>query len=224
MQSVFSRLQADVASRKQPRSAVWPAFRGYLLAAGLLVAGIQIGAWSADTPAGWLQHLETRERLVGLRTDRDALQGQVALQQAQIERFARIQKHSSRYSIGADLAARIEEIARAEGVDPALAFELIRVESGFNPRAVSPVGALGYTQLMPETARYFAPHATREQLFGEELNLRIGLRFFRSLLAQYDGDTRLALLAYNRGPATVDRLIAAGIDPANGYARRIMGR
>ncbi|CAN5656285.1 hypothetical protein BH23GEM6_BH23GEM6_12290 [soil metagenome] len=146
------------------------------------------------------------------------------LQRAQIERLQRANALSARYGIGADLALIIEETALAENIDPDLAFELVRLESNFNPRAVSPVGALGLAQLMPSTARMFTPQITREQLFEPETNPRLGFRFYRPLLAYYDGDVRLALLAYNRGPATVDRLLQAGVDPSNGYARIIMNR
>ena len=50
-----------------------------------------------------------------------------------------------------------KDIALAEGIDPEIAFELVRVESRFNPRAVSPVGARGLTQVMPRTARWLLP-------------------------------------------------------------------
>ena len=118
----------------------------------------------------------------------------------------------------------IEEIALAENIDPKLAFELVRVESGFNQRAVSPVGALGYTQLMPATAKLLVPGITRERIFDRETNLRLGFRFLRSMVNHYHGDIRLALLAYNRGPARVDQLLAAGIDPANGYTKLVLGK
>ena len=121
-------------------------------------------------------------------------------------------------------AKTIEEIALAENIDPKLAFELVRVESGFNQRAVSPVGALGYTQLMPETAKLLVPGITRERIFDRETNLRLGFRFLRSMVNHYHGDIRLALLAYNRGPARVDQLLAAGIDPANGYTKLVLGK
>jgi soluble lytic murein transglycosylase-like protein len=153
-----------------------------------------------------------------------AMQGKLDIQSVELERLRRAHAASAKYGIGADLAMTIEEIALAENIDPALAFELVRVESDFNQRAVSPVGALGYTQLMPETAAILVPGITRERIFDRETNLRLGFRFLRGLVNHYHGDIRLALLAYNRGPAKVDQLLAAGIDPANGYTKLVLGK
>ncbi len=93
-----------------------------------------------------------------------------------------------------------EEVARAEGLDPALLKAVARVESGFNPRAVSRKGALGLMQLMPETARMVRvrdPFDPRENLYG-------AARFLKRLLREF-GDLRLALAAYHAGPEVVRR-------------------
>jgi soluble lytic murein transglycosylase-like protein len=99
----------------------------------------------------------------------------------------------------------------------------VRVESEFNERAVSSAGALGLTQLMPATAAELRPGITREEIFDRETNLRLGFRYLRWLLRSYDGRVPDALHAYNRGPGTVARIRRAGGDPANGYARRVLG-
>jgi soluble lytic murein transglycosylase-like protein len=223
VEALLLRLQNDVASRKRPRSELVPMARTVLLAVLFLVASYELGARSVDDSAGWLARLQMRERLAALSHQVDGQRGEIDIQQARIERLEKAYQVSSRYGIGADLAMAIEDIALAEGIDPQIAFELVRVESEFNPRAVSPMGALGLTQLMPETARMLHPGITRQQIFDRETNLRLGFRFFRSLMTYYEGDLRLALLAYNRGPTTVDRLIAAGIDPGNGYASAVLG-
>ncbi len=132
-------------------------------------------------------------------------------------------EQARRYGIDPDLARAIAHAARSEGIDPELGFRLVRVESGFRERAVSPVGALGLTQLMPRTAAELQPGITREQTFERDTNLRLGFRYLRWLLQIYDGDIEEALHAYNRGPGTVRRVRAAGRDPANGYAERILG-
>lgn len=222
MQSLLLKLQAEVAARKQPRSDVWPAVRGAVLGCLLFVFAFQLGARSVDSQSGWATEWQQRFLVGDARLQ--SLEGQIDLQRAQIERLERIQRYSSKYGIGADLAASIEEIALAEQVDPRVAFELVRVESQFNPKAVSPVGAVGFTQLMPETARLLVPGLTRDRMFDRETNLRLGFRFLRSLIRKYDGNVHLALLAYNRGPDRVDGLIRAGIDPNNGYSRMILGR
>src|SRR3989454_12613017 len=74
-----------------------------------------------------------------------------------------IMNSPSRSGFPADLAAATYDIALAEGVDPVLAFRLVRVESGFNPRAKSREGALGLTQVLPSTARQIGRASCRER-------------------------------------------------------------
>ena len=158
-----------------------------------------------------------------LREELDATRGELELTKAQLDRANKILQYSSRYGVAADLATSIYDIAQAEGIEPDLGFRLVRVESQFNERATSPVGAVGLTQLMPATARYFQKGVTTRQLYDRETNLRIGFRYLRTLIQQYDGDLKLALLVYNRGPVAVARARSAGLDPANGYDRMVAG-
>lgn len=158
-----------------------------------------------------------------LREELDAARGELELTRAQLDRTTRILEYSSRYGVAADLATSIYDIALAEGIEPDLGFRLVRVESQFNERATSPVGAVGLTQLMPATARYFQKGVTPKQLYDRETNLRIGFRYLRTLIQQYEGDLKLALLVYNRGPVAVARARSAGLDPANGYDRMVAG-
>jgi soluble lytic murein transglycosylase-like protein len=223
-QSLIPRLQADVDARKRYRPDLWPSLRIGTLVLVLGLTTYELGARSVESGAGWTGRTLAKSRLLADNSQVDAMSGQLEIQRVQLERLERAVALSTRYGIGADLALTIEEVALAENIDPDLAFELVRLESNFNPRAVSPMGALGLAQLMPATARMMAPNITRQELFEPETNLRLGFRFLRSLLDYYDGDVRLALLAYNRGPYTVDRLLEAGVDPANGYARTIMRR
>ena len=141
MQSLLLKLQADVAARKQPRTDIWPAVRGAVLGILLFVFAFQLGAGSVDSRAGWAA--EWQQRFLAGDARLQSLEGQIDFQKMQIERLERIQRYSAKYGIPADLAMAIHEIALAENIDPKLAFELVRVESQFNPRAVSPVGALG---------------------------------------------------------------------------------
>ena len=91
------------------------------------------------------------DRLLTARLD--SMRGELDLAKAQLDRSAKIFSYSSRYKIGADLASNIVDVSSAEGIDPELAFRLVKLESDFNPRATSPVGAIGLTQVMPATAR-----------------------------------------------------------------------
>lgn len=134
-----------------------------------------------------------------------------------------VARYAIRYGISYDLAAVIRRTAQEEGIDPDLAFRLVHVESRFEERAVSPVGAMGLTQLMPATAAFLQPGITEEEIFDPEVNLRLGFRYLGTLLKTYDGRVPDALHAYNRGPGTVARIRAQGGDPSNGYADKVLG-
>ena len=152
-----------------------------------------------------------------------AVEGAIAATRAEEARERTIATYARRYGIRRELAAAIDRAARAEGVKVELAFRLVRVESAFRERAVSHVGAVGLTQLMPATAAELQPGITRAQMFDRDTNLRLGFRYFRWLLRRYHGDVELALHAYNRGPGTVARIRKKGGDPANGYADKVLG-
>jgi soluble lytic murein transglycosylase-like protein len=133
-------------------------------------------------------------------------------------------RYLARFSVSPALAELIRNAAEREGVDPEIGFRLVWVESRFQPRARGPRGALGLMQLMPGTARALDSSLRSEaEILDPETNLRLGFRYFGQLLDKYQGDVRLALLAYNRGPGTVDRHLRAGRDPENGYSRRVLG-
>ena len=152
-----------------------------------------------------------------LRAELASAQGELTLVKAQFERADKIMQYSTQYGIPAGLAAKVFDASIRAGVEPELAFRLVRLESEFNPRAVSKVGALGLTQLMPSTAKLYDATVTREKLFVPETNLRVGFKYLRTLLDMYKGNVRLALLAYNRGEDAVWRDIRAGVNPGNGY-------
>jgi hypothetical protein len=128
------------------------------------------------------------------------------------------------YNLSRELAEEIYDVAASENIEPEIAYGLIRAESAFKNSATSPVGAVGLTQLMPRTAAWMEPGVTRAQLRDSGTNLRIGFKYLRSLIDKYEGDTKLALIAYNRGPGTVDRELRNGRDPDNGYADFVFGR
>lgn len=127
------------------------------------------------------------------------------------------------YRVPDSLAEQIVEAATESGIEPDVAFGLVATESGFKRTARSHVGAVGLAQLMPATARWLEPGTTRKDLENPETNLRLGLRYLSTLVEKYDGNTALALTAYNRGPGTVDRVLRRGGDPDNGYAGKVLG-
>ena len=96
----------------------------------------------------------------------------------------------------------------AKGVDPYLVAAIIREESQYDWKAVSRVGAIGLMQVMPSTAnavaqRYGFPAVTRDDLFDQETNIRIGVRYVEQLLDQFSGDVVQTIAAYNAGPVVV---------------------
>lgn len=91
------------------------------------------------------------------------------------------------------------------GISNILISELIFRESSFNPRAISPVGARGLTQLMPRTAKYIC-NLDLEQIYQIRKNILCGSKYLSRLLRQFDGDLELALASYNMGPTIVRRI------------------
>jgi hypothetical protein len=95
----------------------------------------------------------------------------------------------------------IAEHSRARGVRSDLVRAVMQVESGFNPMARSPKGALGLMQLMPATIRQYDVRNP----FNPADNVRAGVAYLRELLDRYSNNEELALAAYNAGPGAVDK-------------------
>ena len=152
----------------------------------------------------------------------EAARGENIVIKLQLERANVIMANSTRYKIPSDLAAAIYDIALSEGIDPALGYQLVKIESGFKSTARSRMDAFGFTQLQVATARFYQPGVTQRDLYDRDTNLRIGFRFLNDLLERFHYDVHLALLAYNRGPARVDDILAKGGNPANGYSDAVL--
>ena len=93
----------------------------------------------------------------------------------------------------------IQAAAKQYRLDPELIKAVIKVESDFNPSAVSKKGAMGLMQLMPDTAEEMDVASP----FEPAENIQGGSRYLRKLIDLFDGDLRLALAAYNAGPSRV---------------------
>jgi soluble lytic murein transglycosylase-like protein len=118
----------------------------------------------------------------------------------------------------ADIDTAIEQAAARHNVDPNLVRAVVKVESNFNPNAVSRKGAMGLMQLMPSTAR----HLNVKNPFDPEQNVDAGVRELKQLLESYGGDIKLTLAAYNAGAGAVAR--SAGVPryaETQNYVRRI---
>jgi soluble lytic murein transglycosylase-like protein len=161
-------------------------------------------------------------RMGSLNDQLENANGELAVVKLQLDRANTIVASSTKYQIPADLAAAIYDIALSEGIDPSLGYQLVKIESNFKANARSPMNAIGYTQLQLPTARFYQPGITERALLERDTNLRIGFRFLSDLLAKFDNNTHLALLAYNRGPARVEQILASGGDPMNGYSEAVL--
>jgi hypothetical protein len=106
-----------------------------------------------------------------------------------------------------ELNSYFKEAANTYNIDVKLLKSIAYCESNFNPNCTSSAGAMGIMQMMPETAKYFGisdPYNARESIMG-------GAKYFSQMLARYNGNTELALAAYNAGPGNVDKY--GGIPP-----------
>jgi soluble lytic murein transglycosylase-like protein len=118
----------------------------------------------------------------------------------------------------AEIDRYINDAAARHHVDPNLVRALVKVESNFNPRAVSRKGAMGLMQLMPATARMY----DLRNPFDAAQNLDAGVRHLKGLLKNFRGDVSLSLAAYNAGQGAVER--NRGIPPyteTRNYVTRI---
>ncbi len=117
-----------------------------------------------------------------------------------------------------EIEAAIDQAASRHNVDPSLVRAVIKVESNFNPNAVSRTGAMGLMQLMPQTARSL----NVVNPFDPQQNVDAGVRHLKRLMESYGGDVKLTLAAYNAGAGAVAR--SAGVPhfrETRNYVKRI---
>ncbi len=134
------------------------------------------------------------------------------------DRTSRTDQYSSSRATPEDVESAIDMAAARHNVDPNLVRAVIKVESNFNPNAVSRKGAMGLMQLMPSTARLLKV----KNPFDAEQNVDAGVRHLKSLLESYNGDVNLTLAAYNAGEGAVARSKGVPhIAETQAYVRRI---
>ena len=173
--------------------------RGVARDDGLAAAWFTLAAGKGDEHAArMLPHLAAPKRPVQAR----CVAPQVPVQRPILA--ARLDLNSPHRK---SVVEAVKRMADRYGLDPHLVFAVIQAESAFDPRAVSPKGAMGVMQLMPGTAERFG---VRDP-FDVEDNLKGGMAYLRWLLGQFDGSVVHAVAAYNAGEEAVSRY--GGVPP-----------
>ena len=193
-----------------------------------------VGLTAAQLPAAEIANLRNgfsirheRHELVGDKTrlylSNEADAGFVDVVTAEVESFepapAEVTKLEGTPIVQKDLASIVGDASARSRIDADFIASVIRAESGNSPRAVSPKGAQGLMQLMPQTASTLGV----KNSFDPEQNVEGGVRYLRELLVQYNGDAAKALAAYNAGPQRVQQY--KGVPPyheTRAYVTRVI--
>jgi hypothetical protein len=149
-----------------------------------------------------IDHLETRGDITRLYMD-EGTKNFVDVQRDQILRLEEIPAPPGPPALAPVRSLSLEEIVTSAsnryGIDPDIVLSLIHAESAFDPNAISPKGAQGLMQLMPQTATSMGV----ENPMDAAANVEGGTRYLRELLTLYHEDLTKALAAYNAGPARI---------------------
>ncbi len=224
MTAKTTRMPDACAFRDEPRSTACPAAvargrtrpRGLVRAAHLAVAAaLWVGMGVGPTPhAAWAGGPKMSSAPVAAREIRGiSVTGEGAGVAAAMRESKRGRRASADGADRASISRRYPELIRSGrlielvnrysakyGVDPRLVYSLIEQESRFNRLAVSPKGAQGLMQIMPDTQRYLG----LSDPFDEEKNIDAGIRYLRAMLDRFETEV-MALAAYNAGPEAVAR-------------------
>jgi hypothetical protein len=164
-------------------------------------------------------HSEPMQGLTRLYLSSASNSGYVDIPTAEILRVEREEIPLPPQAAAGDVDQIVSQASDRHQVDEALINSVIRAESGFNPKAVSPKGAQGLMQLMPQTATRLGVN----NAFEPSQNVDGGTRYLRQLLEQYHGDMAKALAAYNAGPQRVSQY--HGVPPyheTHAYVARVI--
>jgi hypothetical protein len=197
------------------------------------LAGLTLSASAADLAVlrnGFSLRHERREQLgsnTRLYLNANDNTGYIDVPTDQISSFERdttppppvVQEKKPQPATVPDVKRIVSAASDRHQVDADLIASVIRAESNFNPRAVSPKGAQGLMQLMPGTATQLGVN----NAFEPETNVDAGTRYLRDLLIRYNGDIPRALAAYNAGAHRVQKY--QGVPPyreTHAYVARII--
>jgi soluble lytic murein transglycosylase-like protein len=200
----------------------------------VLQVGLLVVAVAAQLPAAELANLRNgfsirheHHEILGATTRlylaRDSSSGYVDVGTAEIESYepAPLEPGAATppASTAQDLSTIIHSASVRSQIDADFIASVIRAESASNPRAVSPKGARGLMQLMPQTASTLGVNDS----FDPSQNVDGGVRYLRELLLQFNGDAAKALAAYNAGPQRVQQY--HGVPPyreTHAYVARVI--
>lgn len=138
---------------------------------------------------------------------------------AQVNSYRGVQATKAKGEKNGSLEHLIYSMAQKYGVDPSLIQQVVKAESGFDPKAKSSAGAMGLMQLMPGTAASYGV----QNPYDPTQNLDGGTHFLKDLLVRFQGNIPLSLAAYNAGPGAVEKY--NGVPPyqeTQNYVRKIM--
>ena len=121
-----------------------------------------------------------------------------------------------------DIQQRVIAEAKRQNLPPSLALAVAKVESNFNPKALSHAGAKGVMQIMPRTAEQVFG-VSRNRLFEPDVNIKLGVKFIKKLLERYDDRLDIALSHYNGGSAVKNRRGELNVIPATrNYVNKVI--
>jgi soluble lytic murein transglycosylase len=122
----------------------------------------------------------------------------------------------------------VADLARTYQIDPMLILAVMKVESTFNPKAVSNARAYGLMQVRSIVVREVAdelainPRDHQKLLTSHDFNIRVGVHYLSNLIRKFGGDVKKALMAYNRGPTAVARTYRNRPVPSGGYQGKVL--
>jgi soluble lytic murein transglycosylase len=127
-----------------------------------------------------------------------------------------------------EVARAVTDLSKIYGIDPMLILAVMKVESTFNPNAVSNAQAYGFMQVRKIVVKDVAtemgidPKDDSKLRTDQGFNLRVGVHYLSKLIIKFDGDIKKALMAYNAGPTSVERNYKGRSVPETGYQGRVL--
>jgi soluble lytic murein transglycosylase-like protein len=231
---VLSKALADVSRRVTGRTMPWAiasigvslalifglGFSAYLLAPSLIGIHRAMEANASEAKTWAEETTALKKQTHELKLEVEALRQYIGSASSEDVIFLKIMflKPSIDRTLARKIARHVHKYSELYGKDPNLVLAIIEIESDFNPKATSSVGATGLMQVMPQWKKVLA---IKEDLDDPETSIRYGLQILGFYTEMYK-DLEMALTAYNRGPGPVDSALMRGRDHKNGYSATVL--